>query len=306
MGRLSSPRLGRAPGPSASRAGRDPWAHLGPQRRDQIPCRHRHPTRLAEGRTCWRTPQPRPRPPTTRRGGRILRATAEFLLPSGPRTSSRSGSTAAGRRRSDAGLRPARAGLPDRRLTPVASTASGAVLLLVRVLPPIRRVPATTLTTTAGSPAPSTPRTSGSRLQPRWASTSSTCRRSTRSAPPTERDEQHPHPRPVRSRLAVGDRQRRRRSRRHPSRTRRLANRSTGSSPRPPSWASRWRWTSRCKPSPTIPGSPSIRTASPRGSTAPSPTPRTRRRSTRTSIRSTSTMTPTASTTSACGRSSCG
>ena len=58
------------------------------------------------------------------------------------------------------------------------------------------------------------------RPSPRWASTSSTCRRSTRSARSTARAEQHPRPRPRRRRLAVGDRVRGGRPRRRAPRPR--------------------------------------------------------------------------------------
>ena len=64
-----------------------------------------------------------------------------------------------------------------------------------------------------------------------------------------------------------------------PSRT------STRSSSGPATSASRSPSTSRCRRRPTTRGSPATRSSSPRGSTAPSPTPRTRRRSTRTSTR---------------------
>jgi starch synthase (maltosyl-transferring) len=78
------------------------------------------------------------------------------------------------------------------------------------------------------------------------------------------------------------------------------SRRSTGSWPRPSPSAWRSRWTSPCRPRPTIRGSPSTRNGSPTGPTARSRTRRTRRRSTRTSTRSTSTTTGTASTPRAC------
>ena len=67
-------------------------------------------------------------------------------------------------------------------------------------------------------------RTAAKRLDavPRWASTSSTCRRSTRSARSTARAPTTPSPRARRHRLAVGDRQQGRRPRRDPPRPRHL------------------------------------------------------------------------------------
>ena len=53
---------------------------------------------------------------------------------------------------------------------------------------PRSRVPSTTRRPTPGSPAPSTPLTSGSKPRPRWGSTWSISRRSIRSAAPSARD----------------------------------------------------------------------------------------------------------------------
>ncbi len=124
---------------------------------------------------------------------------------------------------------------------------------------------------------------------PAWASTSSTCRRSTRSAGSTARAATTRSTRAGRRRLAVGHRRRGGRPRRRPPgpghdrRLRRLRR------PRP-----RARPGGRARPGPAGRARPPVGPAStpstsPCCPTAPSPTPRTRRRSTRTSTRSTST-----------------
>ena len=151
-------------------------------------------------------------------------------------------------------------------------------------------------------PAPSRPPPSGCRGSPRWASTCSTCRRSTRSAGSTARaatTRSPPGRTDVGSPWAIGAaegghdaihpdlgtpadfRRLRRRRRRHRA------------------W--RWRWTWRCSARRTTRGSPSTRSGSPPGPTAASRTRRTRRRSTRTSTRSTSTTTRRASGPRCCG-----
>ena len=63
---------------------------------------------------------------------------------------------------------------------------------------------------------------------------------------------------------------------------------SSGSAPRPPTGAWRWRSTTRSSARPTIPGSTTTRSGSGAGPTAASASPRTRPRSTRTSTPSTS------------------
>ena len=152
--------------------------------------------------------------------------------------------------------------------------------------------------TAARCTARSPPRPSGSTASPRWASTWSTCRRSTRSAPSPQGPEQHrsrPRPSPATS-------ARRGRS----GRPRAATTRST------PSWAlRRLRRVRRAAPGTsgmevaldfalqaarTTRGCRRTRSGSPCAPTGRSPTRRTRRRSTRTSTRSTSTTTPRAST----------
>ncbi len=124
-----------------------------------------------------------------------------------------------------------------------------------------------------------------------WASTWSTCRRSTPSAP-----------RPARAATTRCGRARATRARPGRSAHRTAATTrstpswarsptSTRSSPPRANWAWRWRSTWRCRPRRITHGSPRTRTGSPTGPTARSPTRRTRPRSTRTSTRSTSTAT---------------
>ena len=97
--------------------------------------------------------------------------------------------------------------------------------------------------------------------------------------------QQHADPGTRRPRVTVGDRLEGRRPRRRPPRPRAPSRTSTPSSSGPATSASRSRSTWPCSARPTTRGSPATRSSSPRGSTAPSPTPRTRRRSTRTSTR---------------------
>ena len=148
------------------------------------------------------------------------------------------------------------------------------------------------------SAAPSAPPRSGCPPSPRWASTSSTCRRSTRSARTNRKGPNNT--------LTAGPA--RRRARRGPSARRRAGTtRSTPTSARSrtstPSWrgprelghGGRARLRAAVLAGPPL-GARSTPSGSPRAPTARSRTPRTRRRSTRTSTRSTSTATPTAST----------
>ena len=129
---------------------------------------------------------------------------------------------------------------------------------------------------------------------PRWASTSSTCRRSTRSAQVNRKGPNNtlvsPGPSDVGSPWAIGSAEGGHDAihpdARHDRRLRRLRR------PAPTSSAWRSRSTSRCSARRTTRGSPSTRSGSPPAPTARSRTPRTRRRSTRTSTRSTSTTTP--------------
>ena len=97
--------------------------------------------------------------------------------------------------------------------------------------------------------------------------------------------QQHARPRSQRPRGALGDRRPRRGPRRDPSGPRHVRRLRRRSSSGRAALASRSRSTWRCRPPPTIPGSPSTPSGSGSAPTAPSPTPRTRRRSTRTSTR---------------------
>ena len=165
---------------------------------------------------------------------------------------------------------------------------------LVRVLPALRGRDAATRRPARSSPARSGPPPSGSTRWPRWASTSSTCRRSTRSARSTARaPTTRLDARARRPRLALGDRLQGRRPRRRPPRPRHARGLRRVRRRAPASSASRSPSTSRCRRRPTTRGSTTTPSGSPPAPTAPSPTPRTRRRSTRTSTRSTSTTTPT-------------
>ena len=161
----------------------------------------------------------------------------------------------------------------------------------------------------AWSAAPSAPPTE--RLPAvgrRWASTSSTCRRSTRSARPTARARNNTlTPGPDDVGLAVGHRRRRRAG----------TTRSTPTSAPIEDFdafvarAARARPRGRARPRPAGRARPPVGDGAPgvvhrRAPTARSPTPRTRRRSTRTSTRSTSTTTPRASTPRCCGSSGTG
>ena len=141
----------------------------------------------------------------------------------------------------------------------------------------------------------------------RWASTSSTCRRSTPSAELNRKGaEQHPR-RPVRDDpgLALGDRLRAEGGHDaiHPDlgTDRRLRRTS---SPRRSALGLEVALDFALQCAPDHPWVTSTPSGSPPAPTAPSPTPRTRRRSTRTSTRSTSTTTPRASTPRSCA--SCG
>ena len=112
----------------------------------------------------------------------------------------------------------ARTGHPLPPLRGVGRPAPRALRLLVRVLPPLRGARRGGQRRRTGR---SPPRPTGCRLSPTWASTSSTCRRSTRSARSTARVRTprpggNPPSRPGRRRLTVGDRQRRGRARRRP------------------------------------------------------------------------------------------
>ena len=119
--------------------------------------------------------------------------------------------------------------------------------------------------------------------------------------------QQHPRPRPRRHRVAVGDRLQGRRPRRRSTPTSAPSRTSTPSSPR----ASEPRPRGRPRPRPPGRARPPVgheppASGSPPAPTAPSPTPRTRRRSTRTSTRSTSTTTRSASAARCCGSSGTG
>ena len=113
-------------------------------------------------------------------------------------------------------------------------------------------------------------RRAAARPSRRWASTSSTCRRSTRSAPPSARAPTTPSTAgPDDPGVAVGDRLGRGRPRRDPPRPgharglRRLRGRGRAS------WAWRSRSTSRCSARPTTRGSPSTPSGSTTAPTAP-------------------------------------
>ena len=107
----------------------------------------------------------------------------------------------------------------------------------------------------AGPPAPSTPRTSGWRRRPRWASTWSTSRRSTPSARTFRKGPNNTlHRRAQRPGLAVGHRQPKRAATTPSIPTWVTSTPSTASWPRPGRSAWRSRWTSRCRPRRTIRG----------------------------------------------------
>src|SRR5207244_1009746 len=122
----------------------------------------------------------------------------------------------------------------------------------------------------------------------RWASTSSTCRPSTRSGAPTARARTtRPWPSPA-TRAAPGRSGARRAATRPCTRSSAPSTTSTGSSSAPGASGSRWRSTSRSSARPTTRGSPCTRSGSSIVPTARSSTPRTRRRSTRRSEEHTS------------------
>ena len=130
-----------------------------------------------------------------------------------------------------------------------------AVRQLVRVLPALRGRRPRTRRPARSPAAPSRPPPSASTPSPRWASTSSTCRRSTRSARSTARARTTP------STPAPTTPARRGRSAPRTAATTRStptsarSRTSTRSSPGPGRSASRSRSTSRCRPRPTTRGS---------------------------------------------------
>ena len=203
-----------------------------------------------------------------------------------PGARSRRGSRPAPRPRSTPCWRSARCATcgQQRALPRVHRPAPRAGRVLVRVLPPLRgRL--RRRRRRRGRRGPYARRPSGCRRSPTWASTSSTCRRSTRSGETTARAPTTPSSprRPIPAR----------RGRSAPPRA--VTTRSTPTSARSTTWTpswrgpassdSRWRSTSRCSAPPTTRGSRSTRSGSPPASTGRSLTPRTRRRSTRTSTR---------------------
>ena len=182
---------------------------------------------------------------------------------------------------------------------------AGAVRVLVRAVPALGGRGGQSRANRR-SAAPSAPRPSGCPRSPRWASTWSTCRRSTPSAPPTARA---PTTRltagPRRRRRALGDRLGRRRPRRDPPRPRhaRGLRPLRGDAARDLRMEVALDFALQCSPDhPWVDEAP--RVVPPPRRTARSRTPRTRRRSTRTSTRSPSTRTCAASSGRRCG--SCG
>ena len=180
-----------------------------------------------------------------------------------------------------------------------------AVRLLVRVLPPLHRRPRRDRPAGARHV-----RHRGQGARPRsrrWASTSSTCRRSTRSARctararNTARARRQPDAQPgdVGSPWAIGSAEGGHDAIDPELGTIEDFDAFVARAPTTSAWRSRS--TSRCSARRTTRGSPRTRSGSPCAPTARSPTRRTRRRSTRTSTRSTSTTTPRASTPSRCG-----
>ena len=135
-----------------------------------------------------------------------------------------------------------------------ADRRARALRQLVRVLPPLRGRDARPADGQGRPAAPSRPPRSGSTPSPRWASTSSTCRRSTRSArstarAPTTRSPPGPTTPARRGRSAA-----RTAATTRSTPTSARSTTSTPSSRAPPSSGSRSRSTSRCRRRPTTRG----------------------------------------------------
>ena len=140
-------------------------------------------------------------------------------------------------------------GKPHKRL---GRPQAGRVRLLVRVLPALHRRARRRRARrcTAPSPPPR-PRSTASR---RWASTSSTCRRSTRSAAvQPQGPQQHPRRRARTTSARRGPSAPTRAGTTRSTRSSAPSTTSTPSSPAPKSWAWRWRSTSRCSAAPDHP-----------------------------------------------------
>ena len=204
--------------------------------------------------------------------------------PTADRGGARRRGALAGAAGADGHLRPALRPDPRRARVPgPRGPARGRVRRLVRVLPPVHHQ------TIPHGTAPSVTPSARCPASRRWASTSSTCPRSIRSAEPTARvptTRSSPSPDDPGSPWAIGNE--------HGGHTRgeSRAGDAGGLPPlrrRPPARSAwRWRSTTRSSARPIIPGCGSTRSGSSSGPTAPSSTPRIRPRSTRTSTRSTS------------------
>ncbi len=275
---------------------------LGAQRRDQDPGRHRRRPGLHRGQGAVHRPRPTgPRRPGRRQTAALLRGAAKSL-DSGQQVEDRLEVVLADDVRGGDGPATDRASWsPPPRTTRSTSTAGRRCSPPGTSSSPDPRVRSTTRRPRPGSPAPSTPRTSGSRRRRPWASTWSTCRRSTRSAASSARGPNNtltPGPGDPGSPWAIGGRGGR--PRRHPSRPGRLRRvrpvRGQGQVARP---GGRDGLRPAGRPGPSV-GDRAPGVVLQAGRRFASRTRRTRRRSTRTSTRSTSTTTGTASTPSAC------
>ena len=162
-----------------------PVGDLGAQRRDQDPGRHRRRTWSApRARPCSTAPADAAQRPATTPTAALLRGAADEPGPAASRW--RTGCAGRARRR---GPRGDGARYGPRELVsptpdyPVFVDRQAALFASwYEFFPRSEGARLRRGERDAGSPAPSTPPTSGSRRRRRWASTSSTCRRSTRSA----------------------------------------------------------------------------------------------------------------------------